>query len=427
MGEGPHRFLTLVRDIGFVSVGKYGQYFVTAITLPLIARILGPEGLGLLSIGMSAYFFGSLLVDLGIPQFLAARVPDSDIDQVRGNYFAIRVGVLTALGAALLVSLVIGVAPPVHMILVGLFAGGFWSVSEDWLLIGQGRFIASTMYQGVGRLVYLALLVVALPHCPTASAALLCMLVSSFLTVALTWRDSLRRYGNPARPHRVGTTMRMAAPVLTSRLMVVSYGQGAAAIYASVLDAASLGLYSAGDRMVRAMQSILDPIGFALLPRMARSSNDSQFWRRANLALLACVGVAAIATVVLWLAAPQLVTILMGSDFAAAIPLLRVEILILPATAVSSFVTTAVLTVRKDTSGVFIGAIIGTCVGAVALYAAFQTQSVWALVYGTVACEFSVALWYLLRMRHLVRRTQQTGPLETPVDMDEVPVPRVEK
>jgi O-antigen/teichoic acid export membrane protein len=422
-----NRLLTLLRDIGLVSLGKYGQYVVTAVTLPLIARVLGPEGLGLLAIGMSAYFVGSLLVDLGITQFLAARVPHPGVDQIRGNYFAIRLTVLGMLGTALLVGLTVGVDPHLQMILLGLFAGGFWSVSEDWILIGQGRFFASTVYQGVGRLAYLALLLLVLPRFPSASVALLCMLASSTLTVALTWRDSLRKYGRPARPRRVvPTTVRMAAPVFTSRLLVMSYGQGAAAIYSSVLNAASLGLYSAGDRLVRAVQSMLDPIGFALLPRMARSS-DGSFWRRATLAMCACVGIALLATAALWIAAPIVVRLVFGSDFVEAVPLLRVEVLILPATALTSLVTTAVLPVREDTGGVLIGSTIGTCVAAVALYAAFRTHSVWALVYGTVACEYSVALWYLLRTRYLVLRERRAHPSEAVVAELDVPVPRVEK
>ncbi|USI91352.1 lipopolysaccharide biosynthesis protein [Rhodococcus pyridinivorans] len=415
------RALTLVRDIGFVSFGKYGQYVVTAVTLPLIARILGPEGLGLLAIGMSAYFIGSLLVDLGITQFLAAKVSNADVDQIRGNYLAIRLAVLGALGTALLVGLTVEVDPRIHMILLGLFAGGFWSVSEDWILIGQGRFVASTVYQGVGRLAYFALLLLVLPRFPSPSAALLCMLTSSILTVALTWRDSLRKYGRPARPRGVAPTVRMAAPVFTSRLLVVSYGQGAAAIYSSVLDAASLGLYSAGDRLVRAVQSMLDPIGFALLPRMARSSGHERFWRRAGFAMLACVGIALVATAALWVSAPLLVQLVFGSEFAHAVPLLRIEVLILPATALSSLVTTAVLPVREDTSGVLIGSIVGTGVAALALYAAFRTHSVWALAYGTVACEFSVALWYLLRTRYLVLQERRARPPEE--DVDDVGVP----
>ncbi|WP_040748088.1 oligosaccharide flippase family protein [Nocardia transvalensis] len=408
----------VIRDIGFVSFGKYGQYVITVVTLPLISRLLGPHGVGLLAIGMSAYFIGSLAVDMGITSFLAAKVHDTPgeaayIDHLRGAYLAIRAVTLGALGLALLAGLAVGAPPAVHMILLGLFTGGFWSISEDWLLIGQGRFGASTLYQGVGRVAYLGLLIALLPHVPSASVAMLCLLVSSFLTVALTWWDALRTYGLPARPRHVREILRMGAPVLTSRALVTSYGQGSAAVYAAVLDAASLGLYSAGVRLVRAIQSMLDPIGFALLPRMARRSGEKVFWRNAIRSLLACLTAAVVAVVGVWVLAPVLIHVMFGSAFAAAVPLLRVEVLILPATTVTSLVTTAVLPVRQDTVGVLIGAVIGTAVAAVALVVAVHTESVWTLVYGTVAAEVTVALWYLVRMRWLILRERAAARAET--------------
>lgn len=403
-----HNLLGIVRDIGLVSFGKYGQYVITVVTLPLIARVLGTDGLGLLAIGMSAYFLGSLLVDLGLTPFLAAMVPDGPVNQLRGNYLAIRAVTLTAIGALLVASLVFEAHIFVHMLLLGLFTGGFWSISEDWLLIGQGRFAASMTYQGVGRIAYLVLLVTLLPRIPSASVALLCLLVSSTLTVALTWRDSIKKYGLPARPQNTVALIRMAGPVLSSRLLMTSYGQGAPAVYSSVLDAVSLGLYSASDRLVRALQSLLDPIGFALLPRMARRSRDGSFWRRTIHALLACLCLAVAAAATLWIAAPTLITVIFGNEFASAVPILRVEALILPATALSSFVTTAILPARQDTYGVLIGAIIGTCCTAVALGATVQTRSVWTLVYGVVIAEFAVAAWYALRMRQLAVREANT-------------------
>ncbi|WP_433664882.1 lipopolysaccharide biosynthesis protein [Nocardia sp. CA-128927] len=409
-------FLGIIRDIGYVSFGKYGQYVVTIVTVPLIARVLGTHGLGLLAIGMSAYFIGSLLVDLGITSYLAARVHDANlgadrlehINQLRGDYLAIRAGTLVILGAALLLSYAVGAPVHLEMILLGLFAGGFWSASEDWLLIGQGRFGASTAYQAVGRIGYLVLLVAVLPRMPNAQVALLCLLVSSIPTVILTWWDSLRTFGPPARPRGVKTVLRTGAPVFISRLLVTTYGQGAAAVYSAVLDAVSLGLYSAGDRLVRAIQSTLDPIGFALLPRMARKSADDNFWRHALQALFACVCTATVAAAAVWLSAPLLIHLVFGEDFTAAIGLLRVETFVLPATAITSFVTTAVLPVRQDTTGVLIGAVLGTCVAAVALAIAFRTHSVWTLVYGTVVVEFTVASWYLLRIRTLITRERVT-------------------
>ncbi|WP_431970408.1 lipopolysaccharide biosynthesis protein [Nocardia sp. bgisy134] len=425
-GGGAHRsqgLLAVLRDIGYVSFGKYGQYVITVVTVPLIARVLGTHGLGLLAIGMAAYYLGSLLVDLGITSFLAARVHDTAedredrrgyVNQLRGDYLAIRATGLAVLGAVLAAGLAVGVPEQADMILLGLVAGGFSSTSEDWLLIGQGRFGTSTAYQAVGRIGYLILLVVLLPRLPHAYVALLCLLVSSVPTVTLTWWDALRTYGRPARPRLVRSVLRTGAPVLTSRLLITSYGQGAPAVYAAVLDAAALGLYSAGDRLVRAIQSMLDPIGFALLPRMARRSADHRFWRHALQALAAAVCVATVAAAAVWLAAPVLVHLVFGDKFTGAIGLLRVEVLILPATTVTSFVTTAVLPVRQDTTGVLIGAVLGTCVAAAALAIAFRTHSVWTLVYGSVVVECTVAAWYLARVRRLIVRERTPAASSDP-------------
>ncbi|WP_369255725.1 lipopolysaccharide biosynthesis protein [Geodermatophilus amargosae] len=403
------RLLGVVRDIGFVSFGKYGQYLVTAVTVPLSARLLGTEGLGLLSIGMSAYFIGSLLVDLGIAQFLSAMLPKADANQLRGNYLAIRAGILALLTGALAVGLVLQAGAVVTMILLGLVAGGLNSMTEDWVLIGQGRFAASMGYQAVGRVVYLGLLVLLLPRHPNAVVALLCLLVSALPMIALTWRDTTRHFGRPKRPHDLLPTLRMGAPLLTSRLLIASYGQGSGTVYGSVLDAASLGLFSAGDRIVRALQSMLDPIGFALLPRMARVADDDRFWRRATLALLCTVGLATAVSAALWVSAPLLIGLVFGDEFTDSVALLRVEALILPAAALTSFVVTAVLTVRRDTTGVLMGGIIGTAVAGAWLLAATMTHSVWTLVWGTVCSEVAVALWYAYRMRRLVVRDRRAA------------------
>ncbi|MGV9409650.1 oligosaccharide flippase family protein [Nocardia sp. NPDC003693] len=398
----------VLRDIGLVSIGKYGQYLVTVATLPLIARVLGAEGLGTLAVGMAAYFIGSLLVDLGITSYISARVQGPrpnvvHVNELRGTYLVIRGAILGVLAVALAGSLAAGAPGQLHMIFLGLFVGGFWSLSEDWVLIGQGRFGASVVYQGVARVGYLLMLILVLPHFPSASMAMLCLLASAVLSVGLTWIDTWRRFGPPGRPRKVRALLRIGGPVLTSRLLVTSYGQGAAAAYGVVLNAASLGLFSAADRLVRAVQSLLDPIGFALLPRMARRTHRG-FWRDSSWTLAACVGVAILVAGMAWVAAPVLIHLIFGDEFAAAVPVLRAEVLILPATTVTSFITTAVLPVRQDSAGVLAGGLIGTAVAAIALGVAAVSHSLWALVWGIVVAEFAVACWYIVRMRWLFVR-----------------------
>lgn len=396
----------VARDIGFVSIGKYGQYLVTLATLPLLARVLGTAGLGLLAIGMSGYFLGALLVDFGMTSYLAARVPGADLAALRGSYLALRGGVVAGLGAVLGITAISAVPQHISMIALGLFIGGFGALGEDWVLIGEGRFGASALYQALGRIGYLALLIGLLPRYPSATTALLCLLASTTLTVAATWIAVSHRHGRPGPLRLPKELLRTALPVLLGRLLTTGYGQGAPAMYSVALSPVALGLYSAADRVVRAVQSLLDPIGLALLPRLVRRDLDGTLRRDGVRALAVCVTIAAVAAATTWAAGPLLVHVLLGAAFTDAVAVLRVEVLILPATTVSSFVTTAILPVCRDTLGALAGALLGTGIAAVALCIALRTHSLWTLVYGSVLAEYSVAGWYLVRMwQVLARRT----------------------
>lgn len=416
--------LSAVRDIAYVSFGKYGQYLVTIVTLPLTARILGTEGLGLLAIAMSAFFIGSLLVDLGITTFLAAMADNTNLNQLRGNYLAIRGTILSVMALALGLSVVFEAHQHLHMILLGLFCGGFASSGDDWVLVAQARFGIGVVYQGISRLVYLALLVGLLPVFPNASFAMVCLLLSSIIPVALTWRLTIKDFGRPSRPSGVVAMLRLGAPVLTSRLLITSYGQGAATFYSAALSAASLGIFAASDRLIRAFQSLLDAIGFGLLPRLARGrDNTARFWRSSLEGLGFCVSVAVVACGALWLAAPTLIGLIFGDQFLAAVDVMRVQVFILPFTAITSFVTTAILPVRQDTRGVLTGAVIGAICAVGALAVALSTRSIWALVYGTLVCEVVVATWYVFRVRLLYGREKNGSAPAVPTDDATAPLP----
>lgn len=388
--------MRLLRDVLLVGFGTYGQFLVTLITLPLTARLLGTEGVGLVAVGMSAYFLGSVLVDLGATQYFSARVHDDDVHRVRGAYAVVRLTIFAALVLALAAGWAAGLHGAPRMLLVGAVAGGVWSLSEDWVLIGHGRFGASTAYQAAGRVVYLVILVVALPRFPTPEVALACLGASSLVTVAATWIDTDRRLGRVQFTTAVGPILRTAAPVLASRLLLTGYGQGGAAAYSAVLNAASLGVYSAADRLVRAGQSVLDPIGFALLPRMVRRSADADFDRRVSRGALGCVAVAVVAAAAITVAAPLAVRVVYGTEFDDAVNLLRIMAWILPATTLTSYVTTAVLPARRRTSTVLTGAIVGVATAGVALAITAVTGSVLTMVIGVVVSEWAVATWFVL-------------------------------
>ena len=63
----------IIGDTGRIVVGRYSQFIVTLITVPLVARALGVDEVGHLGVGTSSVFLGSIVVDWGLTQILASR------------------------------------------------------------------------------------------------------------------------------------------------------------------------------------------------------------------------------------------------------------------------------------------------------------------------------------------------------------------
>lgn len=400
--------LAIIRDIGFVAFGKYGQYLVTLVTVPLCARILGPTGMGLLAVSMSGYFLGALITDMGITTFLAARVDEPELDRLRGAYAAARLAIAAVFGIAVLVAGLGSVPRTAEMICIGLFGGAVSAVGDDWVLLGKKRFGAIVLQQGVGRVAYLLMLLAFLPSHPSPEIAMLCLVSSALIPVIWSWTRTIRDYGPPARPRDTPHLLKIGAPVLAARLLVNTYEQGAATLFAPALSHQSLGLFTAGDRPVQAAGSLLDSIGWSLLPRMAARRDDHQDFWSSSFRTAAVVGVlGTLAAAAASGLAPWIVPLLFGDAFRGAIPLLQVEAWALPGMAVASFLATAILPVRQDTFGVVAGASIGAVIAVSALIWTFHSHQPMHVVIGIVAAESSVALFYLLRSRRLRKLAPQ--------------------
>lgn len=390
----------VLRDVGLVSAGRYGQYLVTLVTIPLCARVLGPSGMGLLAIAMSGYFLGALSTDLGITAFVAARVPQPGLNRLRGDYAGLRGAALGVFGTVFALAVALRVPHAVETGALGLLVGSVSACGDDWVLLGAQRFGALVLQQAAGRVVYLVLLILALPRFRTPEVAMLCLLAGTVVTVAWSWAQTVRDYGPPARPGRPTALLRTGGAVWVARLLSATYGPGAATLFAPTLSMHSLGLFSAGDRCVQAAGSLLDAVGVSLLPRLARRADDEfrTVARRAMVLVgLGGVALAAAATA----AAPALVPLLFGAEFDGAVALLQVEAWALPGLAVSSFIATAVLPVRGDALGVLLTGAVGAAVAVGALLVALGTHSALTVVLGIVAAQTAAAAFSVFRVRTL--------------------------
>ena len=390
----------VLRDVVLVSAGRYGQYAITLVTIPLCARLLGPAGMGLLAIAMSTYFLGALCTDLGITAFVAARAEKPGLARLRGDYAGLRAAALGAFTALFLLAAALPVPRAVEMGALGLVVGSVSAGGDDWVLLGTGRFGAVVAQQTAGRVVYLALLVALLPQVRTPEVAMGCLLAGNVVAVAWSWARTLRDHGRPARPGPPRALLRTGAPVFAARLLSSSYGPGAATVFAPALPPHALGLFSASDRPVQAAGSLLDAVGVSLLPRLARRDADA-FWATARRGVVLVAAGGAVLAAAATLLAPWLVPLVFGPDFDGAVPLLQVQAWALPGLAVASFVATAVLPVLGDARGVLLAGAVGALVIAATLAVALGTHDPLTVVAGIVAAQTAAAGFSVLRARRL--------------------------
>lgn len=417
-------FLGLMRDVLMVSLGKYGQYVVTLVTVPLCARLLGVEGTGMLAISTAAYFFGSIIVDWGLAQILAGRVGrDGDMGSTRRSYALLRASLMCLLLLILGTVLLVPASPVLLMIALGLVAGGISSLGEEWILLGKGQFARIAALQIVGRVFYLVTLVVLLPAVREPWLPIVLLGVSNFISAALSWFQARRvSFMNDGSVSISALLLSGRAPTL-ARLLGTAYGQGATVYFSLVVSIPALGLFSAAEKLARAAASALDAFGLALLPRMSRSRKAAEeFWTRAKKGAVAAFLLGSTAAAILWMAAPMAIGLLYGSDFQESVGVLRVMVLLLPAAATTSMISTSVFYVREDHKGILGGSLVGVALGVVAfVVTAISGGQIETLVICVVLIEWSVLLFNLLRACYLLKQDRNLagiGPDLSEPDMN---------
>lgn len=395
----------LAVDAGFLMLGRYGQLVVSLVTIPVCARALGLQGMGQLAVGMSAAFIGSLLVDFGLTQLLAGRgAPDSSVVVVRSEYLALRLALLSFLAASsAVVAGVGGFFSPA--IAVGLLSGGLSSMGEEWMFIASGSFGRMAGVQVLGRLAYLVSVVIVVPILPSATTVLVITGVSNALIAAGTWW--LTRAAGLRWPTSRGirSLVVFGFPGLLARGMNVAYAQLPTLAFAAFFSPTLVGLYSAAEKLARVAQSVLDVVGVALMPRMARSRSEKygQFLVRARKIGLWAPLVGVGGCLLLWAFGPILVVILFGPEFLPSIEYLHVMSVALPFTAASSLLLTSVIYVASARRSIVAISAAGCFAAAVSIPLVLVSSDAAAFAWVVVVTEATVALacvvWLIVNSR----------------------------
>lgn len=329
---GPPRLRNNIAALGVVQISNY---VIPFITLPYLTRVLGPVAYGKVVFAQVVMTYFVMLVDYGFSWSATRKIAANRSDSV----FVSRVFVGTWLAQWLLVALaaasaaaLVAFSPRLESDAV-LYAAAFTAVLGNvlfpiWFLQGLERLQAVAAIQVVSRA--LALLpIFTLVTSPRDTV--LFLLISGGGTMlggllALYWmhRNRLVDWCWPGW-HAVFDELKEGLSLFGSRVSISFYTTFVPLALGWIAGPVAVGNFQVADKVRSAAQGLLSPISQALYPRMSalfKADKEAALALGQRSAVVIAV-LAGFGGLLLFLLSPWVVSLLAGSQFPAAVTVLR--------------------------------------------------------------------------------------------------------
>lgn len=338
---------------------QVATFLVPLVTLPYLARVLGPTGFGLVVFAQGLSWVMGLLIEYGFNasasrDIAAARDSESALSDLVARVFGAKV--FLAAGSLLLAAVALVFLPKLRqnpellaLAWVAAVATGF---SPGWFFIGTERLRLPALIQ-LGTRILAAGLTFVVVKSPDDAWVVLALYAAGSILGSLGVNALLYRR-LPLRLPRLRGSLRAL-----KEGWPLFIGTGALALYTSAnvvllglfVPSAQVAHFGAGERVVRAASQVLGQVATAVLPRLAylqASGEPARARRLAWITLVTLGGVGAGAAGTLALLAPVVVSIVFGDEFDATVPLLRALAFVIPLTALTAALGGWMMSTRMD-------------------------------------------------------------------------------
>lgn len=325
---------------------QFANYLLPLLTLPYLARVLGPEGFGALAVVQSFAQYLSLLIEYGFNLSATRTVARHRAD--KGRLSEILAGVmgaklllaLVASGLAFLLSLwVDNLRHDLRLLWCGVFWAVAWGFSPMWFFQGMERLRLVTGFEVVVKLAVLVFIFIFV-HAPTDAWKVLFLqgsasMLASGLGLWLAWREVGLCW---PKLSEVAEALRLGWSMFFFRSAVSLYTVGNVFILGLFLSPQQVAVYAGAERLTKAVLGMLEPLNRLFFPRLSHlvvhfPREAAQLARRLIL-LMGFVGFGGALLVVVL--APLIVQLLLGSGYGGAVPIMRVLAFLLPVVALSN-------------------------------------------------------------------------------------------
>jgi PST family polysaccharide transporter len=324
----------VLKNAFFLALTQGANYGFALISVPLLARRLSPDGYGVVALSIAINGFLWLIVDWGFALGATREVARSE-----GDGSALSATLSETLGAKMLLAVVAGlvftalgvwnVIPHFEVLAASAILTLIGAVIAcEWLFQGL-QTMGSTMIASLvarGTPVILVLLFVTSPReMPTAVLIQgFGGLLYGFMLIALSLR--VVQLGDAPSLRTVSGRIAENRHYFFTQSAWLVYALGAPLSLSLLSGDVQVGLFAAGEKIVRVVSILPAPLATALFPRvnhlMVASPTRAARLGLGALALQLTFG--AVAALVLFVAAPLIVRTVLGAAFMHAIPVLRI-------------------------------------------------------------------------------------------------------
>jgi len=316
------------------------------LTLPYLMRVLGPADFGRYAFGVAAGAALAALVDYGFNQLGPRRVAQAAESERAAIFWSVQTAKLGLAALVLLPAGALAWLPGLHSVYADVMGPALLAVAgtllfPQWYLQGLQRYrlIAGSLALARCGSALATLALVRTPQDAALAVGLQTAVGAAAGLLALAdgdHRQSMRFVRPGAGEAR--RCLRQGLPLFLSTAAVALYTTCVPIILGLLTSPATVGLFSAGDKLRAAVQMLLAPIGVAAYPeqsrRMLADPGAALGTARQLLALQVALGVAAALAIAL-LAEP-VIRVVIGEAFLPAVPAAQLLGLCIVFTAVSN-------------------------------------------------------------------------------------------
>lgn len=338
---------SISRNILYLLCIQGGNYLFPLLLFPYLAKVLGVVEFGVLSYCQAIIQYFILLTDFGFNLSATRRVAmyredDRRLSQVYSSTTVVRMILVVVAFIALLGWLLLFPSKEGRsIVLLASFAAVVGNaLFPIWLFQGIEQMRLLMFATLVSRLISFILIVSLVRESSDTAVAALCLATSNIFLAATAFAvirlKKLTRFEKPTYD-AIKESFFDAFPIFRSNVVTSFYLNLSPILLAAFHGAASVGHFSAADKLRMAAQAALLPVVQSFYPSISNSNEASpahanQLLQKAKGMIIA---IALSALMVLGIFAQMIISILFGDQFAEAVPLLRMEALLVPITAVS--------------------------------------------------------------------------------------------